>query len=223
MARIDYYINTWRYFNYFHKDIPKGTVLDYGSNYGMFLKSSQQAFPEENYTGIDVDLDAVNYGKESFPKANFIHYNKHNLMYNPSGIKNIWPDVTDYYDTVISYSVLTHTTVEDMIEAIDWLYSRLKPNGKLLLSWLDRSNQQALNFFYAKRRREFGRCDKIVTDDYVYLVNDKITKEPSSGMLLLFFDRSYLGSLLTQYNYQLAKPSPMIGDCFQDCIIINKQ
>jgi len=222
MGRVNYYINTWLYFRSLHETLRKETVLDFGSNYGMFLDSGKQFFPQEQYTGIDVDLEAIDEGRKLFPNARFIHYNRYNPMYNPLGDKNAWPDLDEKFDTVISYSVLTHATVEDTLDTIAWLYNRVKPGGKMFISWLDVENRQALKFFYAKRTYEFGRCDKIETDDYVYLIDDKVSKEPRDGMFLTFYKKDYLSSLLDNYNHTLVKAPRNAAGCFQDCVIISK-
>ena len=197
-------------------------MLDYGANYGMFLESSANSFPENMYTGIDVDLEALQSGRKMFPNAKFIHYDKHNFMYNPKGREKIWPDITNEFDYIISYSVITHTTKEDMLDAIAWLYTKLKPGKKMFITWLDQENKMAIDFFYQKRVKDFGSCDKIQTEDYVYLINNKISNVPSNGLFLTFYKKEYLASLLIDYDFSLEKSPDPYGGCFQDCIIIKK-
>lgn len=222
MPKINYFLNSYKYFCNLNGGPIVGSVLDYGSNYGRFLESSNSIFPHELYTGIDVDLEALNEGKKMFPNAEFIHYNKHNYMYNNEGKKDIWPEINKTYDFVISYSVITHTTIEDMLSAIKWLYSKLNSNGKMFITYLDSKNKDAQNFFYNKRIKMFGRCDNIETSDYIYLVDNITTKIPKKGMLLTFYDNEYLKSLLSEYNVTLTKSMNSSDGCFQDCIIIKK-
>lgn len=221
MGKVDYYLNTFRYFRSFQPKITQGTVLDYGSNYGMFLDSSRGLFPQENYTGIDVDHEAIEEGKKLFPKANFIFYNGFNHMYNPTG-SNCRPQLNQTFDTIISYSVLTHTNIDDTVETLNWLYGKLNAGGKMLISWLSIENKTAVDFFYNKRVRDFGSCDKIIADDYVYLLENKATKVPDIGLLLVFYRENYLRKLLTKYNYELVSAPSSTPDCFQNCIIIQK-
>lgn len=223
MPKVNYYIDTWKYFSYLNKQPLRGTVLDYGSNYGMFLDSSKKFFPQENYTGVDIDLDAITEGQCLFPNARFIHYNRYNVMYNKSGDRNAWPAIEDQFDNIISYSVLTHTTVDDTLEAIEWLYKRLKPGKKMLLTWLDVNNEQAVSYFQNKRIKDFGSCDTIQTSDFVYLVNNKTTKIPGEGVFLVFYQSSYFSSLLKNYNHQLILSPKSVNNCFQDCVIITKE
>lgn len=223
MPKIDYYLDTWKYFTYLNKGVIQGTVLDYGSNYGMFLDSSKSFFNQERYTGIDVDRDAIEHGQRQFPNARFIHYNRYNIMYNTNGEKDTWPNLDEKFDNIISYSVLTHTTIDDTLKAIEWLYQRLKPGKKMFLSWLDVKNEQAVAYFQNKRIRDFGSCDTIQTEDYIYLVNNKTTKIASEGVFLVFYQSSYFSSLLTKYNHELIQSPKAVKNCFQDCIIITKE
>jgi SAM-dependent methyltransferase len=222
MPKINYFLNSYRYFCQLNQGPITGSVLDYGSNYGRFLESSENLFAQNMYTGIDVDLKALQSGRIMFPNAKFIHYDKHNFMYNPTGHKNIWPEINDQFDCIISYSVITHTAKEDMLDAIAWLYTKLKPDKKMFITWLNKENPIALDFFYQKRVKDFGSCDSIQTEDYVYLIDNKTAKEPSNGMFLSFYKKEYLANLLSDYDFSLKKSPDPSGGCFQDCIIIKK-
>jgi SAM-dependent methyltransferase len=224
MPKINYHKNTFNYFKTLHPEILNGTVLDYGSNYGTFLDSSNNVFPEKNYTGIDIDETAISEGKKLFPDATFILYNGFNHVYNPQGIYGNRPTlVHNQYDTIISYSVLTHTSVEDMVETIEWLYSKLKPSGKMLLTWLDVDDTITTNFFYNKRIKDMGYCDIIKTNDYAYLNNNELSKiAESKSWLLLFFKKEYLSTMLQSYKHTLVSAPKNALGCIQSCIIIEK-
>ena len=223
MGKLNYYKDTFTYFKTLHPEIVNGTVLDYGSNYGSFLDSSNGNFLHKNYTGIDVDESALQEGRKLFPDAKFINYNGFNLVYNPTGIKGCKPLLeNEHYDTIISYSVLTHTTIEDMLETINWLFNLLKPNGKLLITWLDVDNKITNHTFYKKRIQDLGYCDLIKTNDYIYL-NDNILSKTAKDKqwLLLFFKKEYLSNILKNYKHTLVSPLYSIG-CIQSCIVIEK-
>ena len=224
MTIVEYYLDTFKYFKTLHPEISNGTVLDYGSNYGRFLDSSKGVFPQENYTGVDVDKQAILEGRRLFPDATFVTYNGFNHVYNPNGTSECRPELsTDGYDTIISYSVLTHTSIEDMLDAIQWLYTKLKPGGKMLLSWLDVDDQLTCNVFYDKRVKDLGYCDEIKADDYTYLNDNKVSKTAETKTwLLLFFNKDYLSSILSGYKHTLV-PAPVNSrGCIQNCIIIEK-
>ena len=223
MAKLDYYKDTFKYFKRLHPSITQGSVLDYGSNYGTFLDSSQGQFPEENYTGIDVDKEALDEGLKLFPKAKFILYDGYNPVYNPNGSEETY-NFKKQYDTIISYSVFTHTSQEDMCSKIEWLYNYLKPGGTILATWLDIDSKPSTNFFYKKRIRDYGSCDLIETSDYTYLSDNKCSKTIESNIkfLLTFYKKDYLQNLLKDYQPLLVDAFPDIPSCFQSCIIIRK-
>jgi SAM-dependent methyltransferase len=217
------YKETFEYFRRLKPNIMQGSVLDYGSNYGTFLHSSRGQFPEENYTGIDVDIEALDKGLNRFPKAKFIWYNGYNPVYNPDGnVESI--DFEQQYDTIISYSVFTHTSQEDMCNKIGWLYTHLKPGGTILASWLDVDSKVSTDFFYKKRIKDYGSCDLIETSDYTYLSDNRCSKtiEPNIKFLLAFYKKEYLLNLLKDYQPLLANASPDIPSCFQSSMIIRK-
>lgn len=217
------YKDTFKYFNSLHPTISNGTVLDYGSNSGNFLTSSGSKFPHKNYVGIDVDQSAIHLGQHLFPTAEFIHYNTFNYMYNPTGKLDVPLPVSGSYDTIISYSVFTHTTEKDMLSRIAELYRLLTPGGKLLFTYLNISSKTIVDYFTKKRIKDFGYCDPIDTQTVLYLLDADVKQEPENNkMLLTFYNTDYLLSLLSNYQ-STAHPCPRnCYHCIQDCIIITK-
>ena len=216
-------IQVFKYFQMLHPEITNGTVLDYGSGNSNFLYTSNGNFPQENYTAVDVQKNPLVEGKKSFPHANFVHSNAFNLVYNRYGVHNCRPNLKHrYYDTIVSYGgVLVVTTIEDSLETINWLFNILRPGGKMLLSWMDVDNQKIKRHYVKKRNREYGSCDTIETDDYIYLCDNKTSKIAKfDHKFLLFFKEKYLSSLIG-YKHSFALPRPDIG-CIQSCIIIEK-
>lgn len=217
------YMDTFKYFSSLHPNIINGTVLDYGSNYGNFLASAGNKFKQENYTGIDVDFDAIQSGKEQFPNAEFIHYNSFNHMYNPNGIENLDIPVTKTYDTIISYSVFTHTSEEDFLNRLEQLCKLVAPGGKILFTFCDPDNPIIVNFFTQKRIRMFGRCDNILTSTKLYLVDADIKSIPDvNKMLITFYNREYLKSILSKYDVSIHNAPLDCLNCFQNCVILKK-
>lgn len=222
--KIGYWADTHGYFSRLNPDIDSGKILDYGSNYGTFLDSSGGRFNTNNYVGLDVDLDAIECGRLQFPGAEFIHSNYYNSMYNSSGVmeREVLPGP---FQTVISYSVLTHTSIEDFYDTIEWLYHQLIPGGRLMITWLDVDEPVTRTFFYNKRRLEFGTCDPIKTDSWTYLVDNRLTQTlPHDTLyLLLFFKREYLlRQMSDRYQRVNLVPSPRTKNCFQSCLIIER-
>jgi SAM-dependent methyltransferase len=217
------YKDTFKYFQSLHPNIVQGTVLDYGSNSGTFLKSAGAQFIEKNYTGLDVDKSAIEFGQHEFPAAKFIHYDTFNHMYNFSSTSICSIPVTDRFDTVISYSVFTHTTEADMLNRIDELYGLLNVGGKLLFTYLNTQSATIVNYFSKKRTQNFGHCDNLETSTMLYLVDADVKPYPEAGkMLATFYNTEYLKSILAKYQPTAYTCPVNCVNCIQDCIVINK-
>ena len=218
------YKNTFKYFSSLYPNIANGTVLDYGSNYGTFLASAGINFKQENYTGIDVDSDAIEIGKKQFPNAEFIHYNSFNHMYNPHGLENLDLPITKTYDTIISYSVFTHTSEEDFLSRLEQLFRLVNPAGRILFTFCDPDDLTTVEFFTRKRNATFGKCDNIVTATKLYLVDAEIKLIPDiNKMLITFYNREYLKSIFSKYTVSIhAAPMGCIN-CFQSCVMLQKK
>lgn len=220
--KIDYFKDTFTYFKTLCSDISNKTLLDFGCNYGSFLESSNGAFDQTMYTGIDVDNAALLSGKKMFPQATFIHSDQHNHMYNHGGDSSR-PDI-GCFDNIISYSVFTHTTLHDFVANLDWLYTKLHVGGKIMCTYLNVDHSSTVRYFYNKRIKDFGSCDTISTDTFTYLIDNKISmSETNSNFFLLFLNNSFLSSLLAEkgYCFRLVDDIPA-RNCFQSCIVIDK-
>lgn len=221
--KIDYFSDTFTYFRTLCTDIADNkSLLDFGCNYGSFLESSERRFDEKLYTGIDVDIDALSIGREMFPNATFIHSNQHNYMYNNNG-STIMPEVGKF-DNIVSYSVFTHTTLNDFMSNLEWLYTKLNVGGKLMCTYLNIEHAPTVNYFYNKRVNDFGHCDRITTETFIYLLDNKVsTTEMNCNFFLSFFQNSYLESLLRERKYSFKLYDNINAkNCFQSCIVIEK-
>ena len=220
MPLVDYDTNTFDYFTKIKPNIIHGSILDYGSNCGRFLHFSKEQIDPTGYTGIDIDKAAIEEGSNLYPTANWIYYPGYNPMYNSKGITNFRFELPRLYDTIISYSVLSHTSIDDFFQTIDWLYQHLAPNGSMLITYLNVKNLVLKSRFIAKRFRDFGSCDQIETDTFTYLVDNKIKDNPEDDRyLLLFINPDYLINKLSLYEVELISPD---NKTFQDCILIKR-
>ena len=79
-----------RFFDLMHDapDWSNSTILDIGGNRGNLLLDAlemnqleSRKFQAEQYTCLEVDLEAIEYGKTTHPDANWIHHNAFNNVY----------------------------------------------------------------------------------------------------------------------------------------------
>lgn len=130
-------------FRYFDQQLGRPVwsgkrVLDFGGNCGSLLTDSRSNIDEDKYWCIDVSRDAIVHGRESFPKAQWIFYNRHNVQFNPKGIKALRiPNTGEEFDFILAYSVFTHTSKAEMIEMVGQLLSFLTETGVLAFTFLD--------------------------------------------------------------------------------------
>lgn len=203
------------------------TVLDYGSNQGNLLYFSNGSIDVSGYTGIDVDLDSITSAQQQFPGAEFIHSNKYNWMYNPSGEDIQLNDVTsnEDFDVVWSYSVFSHTDFDDLIQALDWFTSF--NYKKIIVSVLDIDNKYALDHFYSSRMTRYGECVDFrnIDSDILYLKdNDRtitnvksLAKDPCD-LLLAFYNIDWLLTQLKNKYSNVSIEYPGVGVASYICI-----
>jgi 2-polyprenyl-3-methyl-5-hydroxy-6-metoxy-1,4-benzoquinol methylase len=228
-------IESFPSFKYFEKYIScniKTKILDFGCNWGNFVDSNPYVvalrmhikfnaetsrFKTSNYVGVDVDREALEKGRELFPDATWIWYNRYNPVYNPTGEK-VFPQLDQKFDLIVSYSVFTHMSTEDMLETLDYLYDQLNPGGTICFSYCNIDNPVCVSWF--RERRE--NCDLIESTDYVYLINNKTSLEPPTEQVrhfVAFYKTEFLLRKLSKFN---ARSEPPHNVWFQDAIIIQK-
>lgn len=130
-------------FRYFDQQLGRPVwsgkkVLDFGGNDGNLLGESGANIEHDKYWCIDVSREAIVTGKERFPKAHWIFYDRHNLQFNPGGIRGLKiPNTGEEFDFILAYSVFTHTTKVEMIDLVGQLLSFLADRGVLAFTFLD--------------------------------------------------------------------------------------
>lgn len=166
----------------FNELIPEYTkdskLLDYGGSSGNLLYFSNGSINESTYTCVDVTEESIAAGQLEFPKAQFVHLNKYNEMYNHDGTNDpyVYPVMT-HKDFIWAYSVFSHTVLEDIISAL-WWFKSLNPK-KVVISYLcndgDENSQKVLQYFYDRRIDQFGSTVdfRYNLDDYFYLSDNE--------------------------------------------------
>ena len=212
------YYPIFHYFKGLGINFTDKKILDFGSNRGNLLKSSEGKIQEKNYTGIDVDLTAIELGRSEFPTAQWIHYNRHNPVYNKFGDTSLLPPIVESYDLIIANSVFTHTTLEELIMLVTKLSEHLTTGGSLWFSWCNIDYKPCFKWFENLRLSKFESCDVPQSDTYSYLcdnrVQDKVTLE--NNYFVGFFNETFLLEELKDLNPINHKAySPWIMDCIE--------
>ncbi|MEM7428902.1 MAG: class I SAM-dependent methyltransferase [Pseudomonadota bacterium] len=113
-------------------------VLDFGGNIGNLLRDPECTAEVARYTCIDVDREAIDRGRESFPEATWLHYDRYCFYFNPGGMPGLAvPDPGRTFDYIVCYSVFTNTLRRDMFDLVEQLKAMLKPSGKLAFTFID--------------------------------------------------------------------------------------
>ncbi len=133
----------WGRFGYFDRQLHSPDwagrkVLDFGGNEGTLLLDSNGRINASNYYCLDVIKEALEEGRNRFPEAHWIRYNRYNCSFNPEGIKGLpIPDPGVEFDFILAYSVFTHTTKEDMHSFVEQLVELLAAGGTLAFTFVD--------------------------------------------------------------------------------------
>lgn len=131
--------NLFKRFNYEGCGIDWATarVLDVGCNVGNYVNWANNVVSRENYVGLDINAKFINIANIIHPEYQFVHCNKWHRSYNPSGIKNlsIRDSLTGEFDVVVSNSVLSHASADEIRAEILDIFTVLKPGGILLATF----------------------------------------------------------------------------------------
>ena len=154
--------------------------------------------PHENYTCVDINYNEMEDGRKRLPNAKWIHYDRFNPMYNPSGDPKALPELNEKYDLIYAYSVFSHCSYEDLLEFIDFFKTKLNKNGTIYISVVINTDV-IVRWFEGKRIYEYGSCDSLsfCPETYYYLVNNKIRDEipDSCKYLVTVYNKEFLQDL----------------------------
>jgi SAM-dependent methyltransferase len=121
-----------------HPDWQGKRVLDFGGNKGNLLRDPSCTIRHEDYYCLDVIREAIEVGRQIFPDAHFVHYDRYNCSFNPAGTEDLpVPDLGVELDFILAYSVFTHTTLAEMKYLVTQLRRLLAPDGKLAFTFID--------------------------------------------------------------------------------------
>lgn len=113
-------------------------VLDFGGNIGNLLRDPNSSVEPGRYWCIDVDGQAIDHGRRSYPTAHWLVYDRYCFFFNPTGTPGLkLPELRQRFDYIVAYSVFTNTTRQDMFELIEQLIALLKDDGRLAFTFID--------------------------------------------------------------------------------------
>ena len=130
-------------FTYFAQQLGEANwrdknVLDFGGNIGNILRNSDATIDHERYWCIDVVPDSIEKGRQEFPAAHWVFYDRYCFFFNPRGVRELpLPPLDREFDFIVAYSVFTNTPRRDMLELVRQLEDRLAPDGALAFTFID--------------------------------------------------------------------------------------
>lgn len=130
-------------FSYFSQQVGNAdwrgkSVLDFGGNVGNILRDPTSTIDEDRYWCIDVVNESVERGRETFPRAHWMFYDRRSFFFNPHGVPDLpVPELGRAFDYIVAYSVFPNTSHTDMIQLVGQLESMLAPNGALAFTFID--------------------------------------------------------------------------------------
>lgn len=120
-------------------------VLDFGGNNAAFLRRAE-GVEHADYWCMDVHEPALERGREEFPRANFVHYDRYSGEYNPDGTIDLpVPDCGTQFDVIIAFSVFTHVHRTELLELVPMLRRMLAPGGVLAFTFCDPRYDRSLS------------------------------------------------------------------------------
>lgn len=176
-------------------------ILDYGGNAGNVLRDGLETgeIVESDYTCLDVDFSAIDKGREDFPEATWIYYNRHNQVYSRTGDKfTKFPFEDNSFDILCAYSVHSHCSYEDFVFDL----KEMKRVAKVVVTSV--VDAAVIKSMGNKRKKDYGEVhplwdDPILAMGYRYFINgDTVTYSQD-----LIPERCDF--LLTQYNLDWLK------------------
>ena len=216
-------------FDYFDAIVPSfegKRILDFGCNKGNLLRSSDKKLLPSQYTGIDIDSQAIAHANVKYPEATWLHYNRKNLLYHPTGDASL-PVFDQKFDLILSYSVFSHMDIEDTVEVLECLYDGLTPGGSIYFSYCNIDRSVCTDYFIDRRNRKYGHCDPLTTSTYLYLINEHTSKSSATDrwdFFVAFYNEEWLLDKLAAFKPSTIAPPKlwyqecMRGEWFQDCI-----
>ena len=196
-------------------DWSTAKILDIGGNRGNLCADGRelQKFPLSNYTCLEVDNEAIEFGKEKYPTANWIHHKAFNNVYQTEGnIEEPFPFADSTFDIICAYSVYSHTTFKQFIYDLFEALRVCKPGGSIAFTLVDMVSAE---WFVDKRKMDYEGSNKLTLsyeklcekeiEDFIYFINndlliDEINNVSSFDYLVTVYNLKWVSSFLDKLN-----------------------
>jgi SAM-dependent methyltransferase len=120
-------------------------ILDFGGNIGGLLAGAGNNIDHADYWCIDLNRAAVEEGRDRYPQAHFVHYDRYSSQFNPDGVRHLAvPDCGLRFDIILAFSVFTHAHQIEVTELVRQLESMLAPKGVLAFTFCDARYDRSL-------------------------------------------------------------------------------
>jgi SAM-dependent methyltransferase len=240
-------------FAYFDRQLDRPAwggkkVLDFGGNTGNLLSSPDCTIRHEDYYCLDVLRDALEVGRERFPRAHFVHYDRYSSQFNPGGVRHLpVPDCGVRFDFVFAFSVFTHTHPREMVELVGQLRRQLLRGGVLAFTFCDPAYDRSLsdprlpagsdvrkNLEQQRRKNTARDIDELVEragrSRWCVVIDEELYVEPGRELCLQersgrpgesycsFFTVDYMRSLFPE-----ATLAPPVSPEWQHCCILRNE
>jgi len=218
-----------------YPDWRNKSVFDFGGNKGNLLRDPSCTIGQQHYYCLDVLREAIQEGCQDFPEAHWIHYDRYNRSFNPTGVVNLpVPDLGVRFDFILAYSVFTHTTLEEMKDLVSQLKSLLAAGGTLAFTFIDPhwsessgvSNLQwrlekshGLNTdWFVSKARDADWCSLVNGKDLYVNSNGPWTVSPQTcATYNVYYSESFL-----QREFPSARIRPPVYGEMQHCAVLRK-
>jgi SAM-dependent methyltransferase len=222
-------------------------ILDFGGNVGGFLVGAEGHIDLEDYWCLDLNQEVIERGRQKYPRAHFLHYNRYSSQYNPNGLRNLpVPDLGLRFDVVLAFSVFTHTHQTEMLELVQQLHRLLAPEAIIAFTFTDPRYDRSLSdpklpsgtdvrkiLEWRQAENPSLQIESMVEtarwSNWCLVIDDKLHLEPGNNLsnqehqgrpwesYCSYFTADYIGSLFPR-----AKVCPPVSPEWQHCCVLRK-
>jgi SAM-dependent methyltransferase len=127
---------------------PQSTIVDVGCGYGRLAENLVDFLSSGTYLGVDVVPKLIDYARNNTSSSDKIKFEV------GAGLE--LPPLSEKADIISVFSVFTHMLHEDSYVYLENMKKSLKDGGKIIISFLEFSNESHWPVFYEQFRPRMG-------------------------------------------------------------------